>query len=53
MLSGHPEQLVMPPAPPLPAGPWLVTSAGTNTAHCPRPSAGAGQRFYGCPGGRW
>ena len=33
MLSGHPEQLVMPPAPQLPAGPWVVTSAGTNTAH--------------------
>jgi mono/diheme cytochrome c family protein len=32
MLSGHPEQLVMPPAPTLPAGPWLVTSAATNTA---------------------
>jgi mono/diheme cytochrome c family protein len=32
MLSGHPEQLVMPPAPKLPDGPWLVTAAGTNTA---------------------
>jgi mono/diheme cytochrome c family protein len=32
MLSGHPESLVMPPAPALPAGPWLVTSAATNTA---------------------
>ena len=32
MLSGHPETLVMPPAPKLPPGPWLVTSAGTNTA---------------------
>jgi hypothetical protein len=32
MLSGHPEALVMPPAPTLPAGPWLVTSAATNTA---------------------
>jgi len=31
-LSGHPEGLVMPPPPPLPAGPWLVTSAATNTA---------------------
>ena len=31
-LSGHPEALVMPPAPALPAGPWLVTAAGTNTA---------------------
>jgi hypothetical protein len=33
MLSGHPETLVMPPAPTLPPGPWLVTSSGTNTAH--------------------
>ena len=32
MLSGHPEALVMPPAPKLPAGPWLVTVAATNTA---------------------
>ena len=32
MLSGHPEQLVMPPAPTLPEGPWLVTAAATNTA---------------------
>lgn len=32
-LSGHPEGLVMPPAPKLPDGPWLVTSAATNTAH--------------------
>lgn len=32
MLSGHPEQLVMPPAPVLPQGPWLVTSSATNTA---------------------
>ena len=31
-LSGHPAQLVMPPAPTLPAGPWLVTVAATNTA---------------------
>ena len=31
-LSGHPEGLVMPPPPTLPAGPWLVTSAATNTA---------------------
>ena len=31
-LSGHPEQLVMPPAPQLPAGPWLVSIAATNTA---------------------
>ena len=33
MLSGHPEALVMPPAPTLPAGPWLITSSVTNTAH--------------------
>lgn len=32
MLSGHPEALVMPPAPKLPPGPWLVVSSGTNTA---------------------
>jgi len=32
MLSGHPEGLQMPPAPVLPAGPWLVTVAATNTA---------------------
>lgn len=31
-LSGHPADLVMPPAPPLPPGPWLVTVSGTNTA---------------------
>ena len=32
-LSGHPEQLVMPPAPKLPEGPWVVISSATNTAH--------------------
>jgi len=32
MLSGHPEQLVMPPAPTLPPGPWLMVAAATNTA---------------------
>jgi len=31
-LSGHPESLVMPAAPQLPPGPWLVTIAATNTA---------------------
>lgn len=31
-LSGHPSQLVMPPAPQLPAGPWMVAVAATNTA---------------------
>ena len=32
MLSGHPEQLVMPPAPALPPGPWIGTAAATFTA---------------------
>ena len=32
MLSGHPETLVMTPAPTLPPGPWLMTAAVTNTA---------------------
>lgn len=32
MLSGHPQDLIMPPAPKLPEGPWLVTAAATNTA---------------------
>jgi len=32
MLSGHPEQLVMPPAPVLPPGPWLGSFGATNTA---------------------
>lgn len=32
MLSGHPQDLLMPPAPTLPPGPWLMTAAGTNTA---------------------
>lgn len=31
-LSGHPSSLVMPPAPELPPGPWLVTVSATNTA---------------------
>ena len=31
-LSGHPESLVMPPAPKLPNGPWVWLGAGTNTA---------------------
>jgi hypothetical protein len=32
MLSGHPEKLVLPPAPKLPAGPWMGTVAATFTA---------------------
>jgi mono/diheme cytochrome c family protein len=32
MLSGHPEQLAMPPAPTLDQGPWQVTAAETFTA---------------------
>lgn len=32
MLSGHPEELVMPPAPALGDGPWVMVAAGTNTA---------------------
>lgn len=31
-LAGHPEGLVMPPVPALPAGPWQVVSSATNTA---------------------
>jgi hypothetical protein len=31
-LSGHPEQLVMPPAPVLPPGPWVASIAATFTA---------------------
>jgi len=32
MLSGHPQGMELPPAPTLPAGPWMVTVAATNTA---------------------
>lgn len=32
-LSGHPQELKMPPPPALPPGPWLVVSSATNTAH--------------------
>jgi mono/diheme cytochrome c family protein len=32
MLSGHPQQLEMPPAPALPAGPWGFVGAATMTA---------------------
>ncbi|HJW52661.1 MAG TPA: c-type cytochrome [Burkholderiaceae bacterium] len=31
MLSGHPEDMVLPPAP-QPQGPWIVSAAATNTA---------------------
>lgn len=31
-LAGHPQELVMPPAPALPEGPWQVVSSGTVTA---------------------
>lgn len=31
-LTGHPEDLKMPPAPALPPGPWLASFAATNTA---------------------
>lgn len=32
MLAGHPQALVMPPAPTLPPGPWMGTFSATNTA---------------------
>jgi mono/diheme cytochrome c family protein len=32
MLSGHPQDLAMPPAPALPEGPWQIVASGTNTA---------------------
>jgi hypothetical protein len=32
MLSGHPESVKLPPAPALPEGPWVMTTAYTNTA---------------------
>jgi hypothetical protein len=32
-LSGHPDSLIMPPAPRLPEGPWQVTISGTGTAY--------------------
>jgi hypothetical protein len=31
-LTGHPADMVMPPAPQLPPGPWTWVAAGTNTA---------------------
>jgi mono/diheme cytochrome c family protein len=32
MLSGHPEQMSLPPPPVLPTGPWVASFAATNTA---------------------
>jgi mono/diheme cytochrome c family protein len=32
MLSGHPQELTLPPAPELPPGPWVATVAATMTA---------------------
>jgi hypothetical protein len=32
LLSGHPQEMAMPPAPNLPPGPWIVTVAATMTA---------------------
>lgn len=32
MLSGHPESVRLPPTPVLPAGPWTMATAETNTA---------------------
>ena len=32
LLSGHPQDLAMPPAPKLPEGPWQLVASGTNTA---------------------
>ena len=32
LLSGHPQQLTMPTAPTLPAGPWVTSVAGSMTA---------------------
>ena len=31
-LTGHPEDVMMPPAPALPPGPWMWTPSATNTA---------------------
>jgi hypothetical protein len=31
-LTGHPQDMVLPPAPSLPEGPWLWIGAATNTA---------------------
>jgi len=31
-LSGHPQAMVMPPVPQLPAGPWIGAMSATNTA---------------------
>lgn len=54
-LSGHPQDLKMPPVPTLPKGPWIVVGAATNTAWAgpwgvsftanltPEPDTGLGQ----------
>ena len=31
-LTGHPQDMAMPPAPQLPPGPWIAAVAATNTA---------------------
>ena len=31
-LTGHPQDMTMPPAPPLPPGPWIGVMSATNTA---------------------
>ena len=31
-LTGHPQEMVMPPPPALPAGPWIGSMSATNTA---------------------
>ncbi len=32
LLSGHPQEMVMPPAPSIPPGPWMATMSATMTA---------------------
>ena len=57
-LTGHPEEMKMPPAPVLPPGPWMWVAAATNTAFAgpwgtsftanltpdPRPASASGPR---------
>ena len=38
LLSGHPQDLAMPPAPKLPEGPWQLVASGTNTWCCSPPA---------------